>query len=70
MLVLADRGFFSYALWRKAIGTGADLLWRVRTDKAGPKPVTCKTSRMVPGWRTCAAQPRQRPAVRSRYWSA
>jgi len=38
MLVLADRGFFSYALWRKAIGTGADLLWRVRTDKAGPKP--------------------------------
>ena len=38
MLVLADRGFFSYALWRKAIGTGADLLWRIRTDKAGPKP--------------------------------
>jgi len=38
MLLLADRGFFSYALWRKAIGTGADLLWRVRTDAAGPKP--------------------------------
>ena len=38
MLLLADRGFFSYALWRKAIGTGADLLWRVRTDSAGPKP--------------------------------
>jgi Insertion element 4 transposase N-terminal/Transposase DDE domain len=38
VLLLADRGFFSYALWRKAIGTGADLLWRVRTDKAGPKP--------------------------------
>jgi hypothetical protein len=38
MLFLADRGFFSYALWRKAIGTGADLLWRVRTDSAGPKP--------------------------------
>ena len=38
MLVLADRGFFSYALWRKATGTGADLLWRARTDKAGPKP--------------------------------
>ena len=38
MLLLADRGFFSYALWRKAIGTGADLLWRVRTDKAAPKP--------------------------------
>jgi len=39
MLLTADRGFFAYALWRKAIGTGADLLWRVRTDKAGPKPV-------------------------------
>ena len=38
MLLLADRGFFSYALWRKAIGTGADLLWRVRTDKCAPKP--------------------------------
>ena len=38
MLLLADPGFFSYALWRKAIGTGADLLWRVRTDSAGPKP--------------------------------
>jgi hypothetical protein len=38
MLLLADRGFFSYALWRRAIGTGADLLWRVRTDSAGPKP--------------------------------
>ncbi len=37
MLLLADRGFFSYALWRTASGTGADLLWRVRTDKVGPK---------------------------------
>ena len=38
MLLLADRGFFSYALWRKAIETGADLLWRIRTDRAGPQP--------------------------------
>lgn len=38
MLLTADRGVFSYALWRKAIGTGADLLWRVRTDVSGPKP--------------------------------
>ena len=38
MLLTADRGVFSYALWRKAIATGADLLWRVRTDKGGPKP--------------------------------
>ncbi len=38
MVLTADRGFFSYALWRKAIASGADLLWRIRTDKAGPKP--------------------------------
>jgi hypothetical protein len=38
MLLAADRGFFSYALWRKASATGADLLWRIRTDRAGPKP--------------------------------
>jgi len=38
MLLLADRGVFSYALWRKATGTGADLLWRIRTDHAGPQP--------------------------------
>ena len=31
MLLLADRGFYSYGLWRKAIGTGADLLWRAKT---------------------------------------
>lgn len=32
MLCMADRGFFSYALWKKAAATGADLLWRVRKD--------------------------------------
>ena len=31
MLLLADRGFTSYALWSKAITTGADLLWRAKT---------------------------------------
>ena len=29
MLVLADRNFYSWALWHAAAGTGADLLWRV-----------------------------------------
>jgi len=38
MLLLADRGIFSYSLWRKTIDTGADLLWRVRTDPMGPQP--------------------------------
>lgn len=30
MLLLADRGFYSYHLWRAAAGTGADLCWRVK----------------------------------------
>jgi hypothetical protein len=32
MLLLADRGFFSFDLWCGAAGTGADLLWRVKGD--------------------------------------
>ena len=32
MLCLADRNFFSHALWREAQGAGADLLWRVKKD--------------------------------------
>ena len=39
MLVLADRGFFSYRLWHNASETGADLLWRVSTGSNGPSPV-------------------------------
>ena len=31
MLLLADRGFYSFGLWRMAIGTGADLLWRAES---------------------------------------
>jgi Insertion element 4 transposase N-terminal/Transposase DDE domain len=30
MLLLADRGFWSYRLWTAAAATGADLLWRVK----------------------------------------
>jgi hypothetical protein len=32
MLLLADRGFYSYGLWAAAAGTGADLLWRAKND--------------------------------------
>ena len=32
MLVLADRGFFSFDLWKKAQETGADLLWRTKSN--------------------------------------
>lgn len=36
MLLLADRGFFSYPLWAKAADTGAELLWRVKSNAALP----------------------------------
>jgi hypothetical protein len=32
MLLLADRNFYSYALWNAAAATGADLLWRVKAS--------------------------------------
>jgi hypothetical protein len=33
MLIMADRGFYSFRLWEAAAATGADLLWRM---PAGP----------------------------------
>lgn len=33
MLLLADRGFYSYALWEQAAATGAHLLWRLNLGK-------------------------------------
>src|SRR3954470_16760232 len=37
MLCLADRQFFGRAPWREAVGTGADLLWRVKRDLRLPR---------------------------------
>jgi hypothetical protein len=36
MLVLADRGFYSYDLWNAALSTGADLLFRVGANMVLP----------------------------------
>jgi hypothetical protein len=36
MLVLCDRGFYSYALWCEAIATGAELLWRIKDEVTLP----------------------------------
>jgi hypothetical protein len=36
MLCLADRGFYSYALWKRALGAGAQLLWRTKSDHRLP----------------------------------
>ena len=38
MMLLADRGFYSAALWQQAASTGADLLWRV-SKSIKPRPV-------------------------------
>jgi hypothetical protein len=38
MLLLVDRGFFSFALWRRATATGADLLWLTQTGSTAPQP--------------------------------
>ena len=32
MLCLADRHFFGYELWKQAVSTGADLLWRIKKN--------------------------------------
>jgi hypothetical protein len=32
MLCLADRGFFGFEMWKQAVATGADLLWRARKN--------------------------------------
>ncbi len=47
-LLLADRGFFSFALWGKASATcgGSVPTWQVSALS------TCRTYRMVPGWCT------------------
>ena len=36
MLVLGDRGLVSFDLWRAMAQTGADLLWRTRTNAVLP----------------------------------
>lgn len=36
-LCIADRYYFSYALWKAALTTGAALLWRMRADLILPK---------------------------------
>jgi hypothetical protein len=32
MVLLADRGFCGFPLWQKAVATGADLLWRAKSN--------------------------------------
>lgn len=39
MLCLADRNFFGYPLWKQAVGTGGDLLWRIKQGSS----LACET---------------------------
>jgi len=36
MLCLADRGFFGYEMWRQALATKAQLLWRIKKNAVLP----------------------------------
>jgi hypothetical protein len=40
MLITADRNFYGFPLWRKALDTGADLLWRVNANLTLPVVTT------------------------------
>lgn len=37
MLCLADRGFYGFEMWNRAVGTGAALLWRVQKQIPLPR---------------------------------
>jgi hypothetical protein len=32
MLIMADRNFYEYKLWEQAVNTGANLLWRIKSN--------------------------------------
>jgi hypothetical protein len=62
MLMLADRGFYGFNLWKQATETGADLLWRVnsnvRPQHVDTLPDGSWLARIAPssgpGWRNAA----------------
>lgn len=60
VVLMADRGFYGFDLWRRATQSGADLLWRIRKN-VKPRHVATLTdgtwladisSSSGPGWRT------------------
>jgi Transposase DDE domain/Insertion element 4 transposase N-terminal len=56
MLLLADRGFYSWALWNQCTATGAQLLWRVSAGTHLP------VARRLPdgSWLTVIHDPREK----------
>ena len=59
MLVIADRGFFSFEFWRDCLLTGADLLFRVPAGPQAPGPAG-PARRVVPVRSAHAQGTRQR----------
>jgi hypothetical protein len=63
MLVLADRGFYSYRMWQQAQASGADLLWRL------PASVTLRVVQALPDGSYLSLLPdpkvRQRRAIQA-----
>jgi hypothetical protein len=53
MLVLADRGFYSYEFWKESLANGAELLWRIPNNLdlpvLGVLPDGSFRSELVPG---------------------
>jgi hypothetical protein len=45
MLCVADRGFYSYGLWKLASTSGAQLLWRMKSNARLPVK-----ERLADGW--------------------
>ena len=67
MMLMADRGFTSYELWRTAAVTGAQLLWRASATFNLPVlevlPDGSYLSRLVPGRGTQAHKDRAQPIM-------
>lgn len=67
MLVTADRSFYSFALWEKFRATGADLLWRVKTNLELPVLRSLPDgSYLSIAWHPTIRSPRQRATLLSR----
>jgi hypothetical protein len=73
MLCLADRNFFGFEMWGLARATGADLLWRVKTNarltailKVQNFPDSQIRRKMVQGWDAAFALPSVRSEGRMR----
>ena len=70
MLCLADRQFFGNALWSRAVSTGADLLWRVKSNLRLPREqVLPDGSCLSTVYPSEDGSPARSDGLRLRWWS-